>query len=438
MEIALLTRPLLPHVTLFAALVLALSAPPATAAGPKKKPRPADVVQSGPAQPPAAAASLDKEAQAKRRPKVYLTVFNNGYAGDPLPKDPEKFEKLLKTITSEGNFNAVMCRYSEDREALCKKYGVLMVVDLLADGYHVFKDPAECEHLCRQLRGNPTVAAYHLWSDRFGKSGPGRARDIDNVHQWDPTHATYSGTYQTGGMYSLAKSDFIAYYDFSWKRGPHKNFSNLLTAWSVAKMYDNRIGRYVETDPGRTDEGNYCRSLYLQNTSIACGLKCCLWFIGSRIMDMNSLEFNGLGKQVARVNAWTKPLWSEIPRLGLPLAIYSTPITKDSSNHDVPAEAGKHAMPPGLETHGFPKDFWLQPLSGEFAMGVCKYDGAIDAAYVANHNAYADQDVKLKVAEGKHPRIFNRQSGKYEDLPVVDGAIAFTLEKAGGQLLLFP
>ena len=56
---------------------------------------------------------IDKEAQAKRRPNVYLTVFNNGYAGDPLPEEAEKFEKLLKTITSEGNFNAVMCRYSD-------------------------------------------------------------------------------------------------------------------------------------------------------------------------------------------------------------------------------------------------------------------------------------------------------------------------------------
>jgi hypothetical protein len=239
-------------------------------------------------------------------------------------------------------------------------------------------------------------------------------------------------------MSYLAKSDFIAYYDFSWKRGPHKNFSNLLTAWSLAKLHDNRIGRYVETDPGRPGEGNYLRSLYLQNTSIACGLRCCLWFIGSRIMDMNTLEFNQLGKDAAKVNAWTKPLWSEIPRLGLPTAIYSTPISKDSGNHDLPAEGGALKMPPGLEGHDFPKDFWLQPVRGEFVMGISKYDGSCDGAYVANHNAYAEQDVKLKVAKGRHARIFNRRSGKFEDLPVVNGTIAFKLEKAGGQLLLFP
>lgn len=381
---------------------------------------------------------IDKEAQTKRRPKIYLTVFNNGYGGDPMPKEPEKFEKLLKTIASEGNFNAVMCRYSADREALCKKYNVLMVVDLLADGHHVYKNPKECEQLCGQLRGNTTVAAYHLWSDRFGKTGPGRMRDIDNVHQWDPIHATYSGTYQTAGMNHLVMSDFVGYYDFSWKRGPHKNFSNLLTAWTVAKTHDNRIGRYVETDPGQPGEGNYLRSLYLQNTSIACGLKCCLWFIGSRVMDMNKLEFNELGKDVAKVNAWTKPLWAEIPKLGLPIAIYSTSITKDFNNREVPDEAGKHKMPPGLETHEIPKDFWLQPVSGEFAMGVFRYDGQSDAVYLANHNAYAEQDVKLKVVKPTHPRIFNHQSGKYEEVPVVDGTIGFKLEKAGGRLVLFP
>ena len=95
-------------------------------------------------------------------------------------------------------------------------------------------------------------------------------------------------------------------------------------------------------------------------------------------------------------------------------------------------------MPPGLDGHEFPKDFWLQPLGGEFVMGVFEYDGSKDAVYLANHNAYAEQDVKLKVAKAAHPQIFNRQSGKYEDLPVVNGTISFKLEKAGGQLLLFP
>ena len=56
----------------------------------------------------------------------------------------------------------------------------------------------------------------------------------------------------------------------------------------------------------------------------------------------------------------------------------------------------------------------------------------------ADNTAYLEQDVKLTVSTPTHPRIFDRQAGKYEDLPVVHGAIRFKLEKAGGQLLLLP
>jgi hypothetical protein len=382
--------------------------------------------------------SFDRQAQAKRRPNIYLTVFNNGYGGDPMPQEAENFERLLKVITEQGHFNAVMCKHSPQREALCKKYGVLMVVDLLADGHHVYKNPKEAESLCTSLRNNPTVVAYHLWSDRFGKTGSGRARDVNTVHQWDPTHATYSGTYQNEQIRYLTDSDFVSYYDFCWSRGTHKNFPNLLGAWNTAKGNDNRVGRYIEADAGQAGKGNYNRALYTQNTSIACGLRACLWFIGSRIMDMNTIELNALGQDIAKTNAWTKPLWSELPKLGLPTAIYSTPVTKDCNNGDVPPAAdGKPVMPPGLENNAFPKDFWIQPLSGEFVAGVSKYDGATDAIYVANHNAYSEQNVKLMLSKPVKVRLFDRQAAKYRDLEVKDAAIQFKLEPAGGQLVLF-
>ncbi|MBL7221508.1 MAG: hypothetical protein ISS69_15460, partial [Phycisphaerae bacterium] len=96
---------------------------------------------------------IDKKAQAARRPKTYIAIFINGYAGDPMPKEPAEFEKLLKAITVEGHFNAVLCKYTLQREALCKKYKVLMVVDLLADGLHVYRNPKECEVLLKKLRG---------------------------------------------------------------------------------------------------------------------------------------------------------------------------------------------------------------------------------------------------------------------------------------------
>jgi hypothetical protein len=389
------------------------------------------------AQDPSAPPPIDKEAQAKRRPQMYLTVFNNGYGDDALPKEPAQFEKLVRTISTQGKFNAIMCTYSAERLEICKKRGIKMIVDLLAPEHHLYKNAKACEELCIRLRNDPTVVAYHLWADKFGKQGAGRARDINNIHQWDPTHATYTGTYMNGGIGHLAASDFISYYDFAWKRGIQKNFPHLLGAWNQAKIHDNRLGRYVECDAGLPGKGNFNRSLYTQNTSIACGLRAVLWFIGSGQMNMQSLEFNEAGLDAAKVNAWLKPLWLEIPKLGLPTAIYATPLTKDSNDRPV-VSTGQPVYAPGLESCAIPADFWIQAVSGEFVMGVSKYDGtATDAIYLANLNAYNGQDVKLKLTKPLKASIFSRESGKYVELKQSDGQIGFKLEPGGGALVRF-
>jgi len=114
-----------------------------------------------------AESAVDRRAQTQRRPATYLAIFQNGYGGDPLPEDPAEFEELLKVLRDQGHFNAILCKYSPQREALCKEHSMRMVVDLLADGHHVYRNPKECEALLKTLRGNDTVVAYHLWSDRF-------------------------------------------------------------------------------------------------------------------------------------------------------------------------------------------------------------------------------------------------------------------------------
>lgn len=379
----------------------------------------------------------DDAARQKRRPNAYLAIFINGYGGDHLPPDEAGFEKLLGAIAGEGHFNAVLCSYSPQREQLCRKHGVGMVVDLLADP-HVYKSPKECEELLRKLRGNPTVVAYHLWSDRFGKTGEGRERDIENVHAWDPTHPTYSGTYQNEGLRHLAKSDFISYYDFSWKRGPQKNFVNLLAAWNAARTHDARLGRYCETDAGLAGKGNPNRLLYVQTTSIACGLRASMWHIGSRVMDMKTLTFNQYGKDLAWVNAFLKPMRTEIAKIGLPTAIYSTAVTTDPNHRPIETAAGKRAMPPGLENNGFPADFWIQPAGGEFVMGVSKYDNSSrEVVFIANHDAYAEQNVALKLTRPAKASPFRREMARYEPLEVKEGRIAFKLDAAGGAIVLF-
>jgi len=381
--------------------------------------------------------SVNKDMQAKRSPKTYMAIFINGYGSDVLPQDPAQFEKLLESITGEGHFNAVLCKYTPEREALCKKHNVLMVVDLLSEP-HVYKNPAECEKLLKTLQNNQTVAAYHLWADRFGKMGDGRARDIDNVHKWDPTHATYTGTYQSGGINYLARSDFISYYDFAWKRGPDKNFPNLLAAWNTARVHDNRLGRYCMTDAGLAGKGNYNRLLYTQTTSIACGLRAAMWHIGSAIMNMNDFKFNDYGKDLSQVNSWIEPMRSEIAKIGLPTAIYSTSWTCDWNNRPVQPAEGQKAMPPGLDKNAFPADFWIQPLKGEFVMGVSKYNNtSSDVLFVANHNAYAEQNVTLKLIRAAKPRIFNRSTRSYQGAEVKDGSFSFKLEPAGGAIVLF-
>jgi len=382
-------------------------------------------------------AAVAEDASSRRRPGSYLAIFINGYGGDHLPREAEKFDKLLTAITREGHFNAILCQYSPEREELCRKHGAAMVVDLLADP-HVYKSPDPCQALLKRLRGNATVAAYHLWSDRFGSTGPGRARNIDNVHAWDPTHATFSGTYKADGIGYLAKSDFVSYYDFSWKRGPDKNFPHLLAAWKAASAHDGRLGRYCESDAGLAGKGNPNRLLYIQTTSIACGLRAAMWHIGSRIMNMETFRFNQYGLDLASVNAYLKPMREEIAKIGLPKAIYSTPITMDANHRPVEAKDGKQPMPPGLENHAFPGDFWIQPAGGEFVMGVSKYDGGgKDVVFIANHDAYGEQNVVLKLGRAAKPRLFNRATGKYEPLTISDGKISFKLDPAGGAIVLF-
>jgi hypothetical protein len=390
--------------------------------------------RAGAAEEAAKAAERRAAMKRTRRPAEFFSVFNFGYAGDNMPKEPERFEKLVKRISEEGRYNAILCKYTDNRAAICKQYGVKIMVDLLVAGHHVFKQPEKCEALCRKLRDNPVVLAYHLWSDRFGSRREGRRRDVRNVHEWDPTHPTYIGTYRADGMAFLAESDFISYYDFHWKRGPHKNFSHLLTAWRIAKANDGRIGRFVSTDPafGKTGAGNIARHRYTLNTSIACGLKGCLWFVGSRTMNAKTLEWKGLGLDVNKVLAEIMPLKDEIPKLGNPVAIYSTPITRTLKNRPVP---GKSVMPPGLQRHTFPGDFWIRPAGGEFVMGVFKYADGGDAVFVANHNAYAEQDVKLTLPGEVKASLFDRKEGEWRPLEKADGVVGFKLAAGGGELL---
>ena len=396
---------------------------------------------------PCGAAAAEKAAEAgkadkkhdpikpKLHPAEFFSVFSFGSGADSMPRKPERFEKLVKRISEEGHHNAILCKYTDERAAICKKYGVKIMVDLLAREHHVFKAPRGCEVLCEDLQGNPVVLAYHLWSDRVGAGGEERRRDIRNVREWDPKHPTYAGTYAGDGMEFLAESDVISYQDFHWRRGLRKNFVHLSAAWRIARANGSRIARVVASDPafGKIGARNRARHRYTLNTSIAFGLKGCVWG-GPRTMNAKTLEWTAVGLDVNKVLAEIMPLRREIAKIGNPVAVYSTPVTRTAKHRPVP---GGKMMPEGLVKRAFPAGFWIQPESGEFVMGVFRYANGQGAAFVANHNACVGQDVVLRFRGQMQVSLFGRKKGDWRVLDVADGSVRFKLGAGGGELLRF-
>jgi hypothetical protein len=380
--------------------------------------------------------AADLEKQRCPRPAEFALVFSRGYAGDDMPKEDDRFEELLRKI-KDGGFNTIHCTYTPKRLELCKKHGIKMMVDLLSvQDHHVYQSPEKAKAVCEKLRNNPDVWGYNVWNDIFGKSVEGRKRDINSVREWDPTHPAFSGTYRTGGMNRLTNPDVFGYYNFHWKRGVNQQFPHLLQYSQWASERNAVFYRWLETDAGQAGKGNFNRSLYSVNTSIACGLKGVLWFLGTSLMNPKTLEYTTNGTDITKVNKEILPLAKEIAKIGNPIAIHSTPMTRTVNNQELP-DGKKELMPPGLEGHAFPADFWARPVSGEFLAGVFKYGADQDALFLANHNAYAGQEVRLKLAGERKAELFNRREGKWQALKVKDGILDVSLPPAGGELLRF-
>jgi hypothetical protein len=377
-------------------------------------------------------ANLGKQRCPK--PVEFALVFSFGYAGDHLPSDDTRFDQLLQTIREAG-FNTIHCIYTDRRLELCKKRGIKMMVDLLAEQHHVYQSPAKARAVCEKLRDHPAAWGYNIWNDSFGKSGAGRRRDVNAVRQWDPTHPAYVGTYRTHGMSELVNADIIGYYDFHWKRGTGQHFPHLLAYRSWAREHDAWFYTWLSATSGQAGKGNFNRCLYSANTGIACGLKGILWFLGPALMNSTTQEWTEAGRDVARVNKEVLPLARELAKLGNPSAVYSTPITRTLNNEPLP-DGRNEALPPGLGNNAFPKDFWIQPAGGEFLLGVFQDDRKRDLIFLANHNAYAAQDVALRVSREVVVRLFNRREGRWQPLAVGGGVVRLRLGPAGGELLL--
>ncbi len=377
----------------------------------------------------ALSADVAPERQRAPKPSAVALVFSAGYAGDHLPKDDARFEKLLIAIKA-GGFNTVHTTYTKARVALCKKHGVKLMVDLLAPEHHVYNSPEKCKTVCEALKGEAAVWGYNIWNDPVRKTSPGRQRDILNVRKWDPTHPAYSGTYRTDGMGSITAADVIGYYDFHWKRGLGQHLPHTARFLGWAREREAWWGCWLSATSGIAGKGNFNRSLYSANTALASGCKVILWFLATDLMDLDRLEWKEAGKDILKVHAEIAPLCAEMARLGLPKAVYSTPATKTANNEAIPAAA----LPGG--TTAFPKGLWLTVSAGEVLVG--DYAGEKPGVvFVANHNAYAGQAVELRVKDGTKAELFGRKESKWLPLEAKGGVVKFRLAPAGGELVRF-
>ncbi|MCE9547699.1 MAG: hypothetical protein K8T25_19690 [Planctomycetia bacterium] len=378
------------------------------------------------------------EELAKQRapkPKEFGNVFSYGYAGDQMPKEPEKFDELLQKMKKLG-FNVVHCTYTPERVAACQKNGVQMMVDLLSvEDHHIYRSADKAKAVCEKLRGNPAVWGYNIWNDPIGKMYAGRVRDINNVRTWDPTHPAYCGDGNgTFHVKNLSNADILGYYDFHWQRGLGKNLANLQTLLGHSRNFNANYYTWLAAGAGSPGDQNVRRTLWSVNSGLACGLKGILWFLATPIIDPKTLAPGPLEPDFIKINAQLMPLSAEIIAIGLPTAVYGSNVTKTLD--DQPLPDGKTTMTaPGLTA--VPADFWAQPTHGDVILGVFKNPAGQDALFVSNYNAYAPQQVTLKLSKLVKASMFSRKEGKYLPLEVKDHAISFPLEGGAGELIRF-
>jgi hypothetical protein len=362
-------------------------------------------------------------------PSEFASIFSFGYLNDIMPKTEEDFEKLLVTI-KEGGFNVVHCAYTDWRLELCRKHGVKMMIDLLAPPYRFFTNPDGVQALCIKLRNDEAVWGYNLWNDKFGsrgEHGPGLNQRVVRIRTWDPTHPTFVGTYLHIGMGAVTDADAIGYYDYHWTRGRQKHFPYLMQYHHWAVQRRAIFCRWVAVKTAKSAEEIYRRDLFTINTSIACGLKGALWFLGQDMLAAKAMGWSPAGQAVCRVNREVMPLKALIMKIGNPVDVYSTliPIKTD----DKPDPVNK--------LHGFPKDFWLQPAGGHFLLGIFKDAEKRDYAFIANHDHTAAHDVTLAASKPVKVEMFDRKGSQWRPIEVKDGKFSLRLEISAGELLRF-
>ena len=367
-----------------------------------------------------------------RTPSEFAIIFVAGYAGDHLPQDAAKFEAVVKAC-KEAHYNVILTKYTDERAEICRRHGMKLIPDMLVPDHHIYRNVEGAEALGKRLRDSDVVYAYHLWSDRVGGTVAGRSRDIANMRRWDPNHPAYVGDYRASAIGALENPDIIGYYDFHWSRGGLYRYLN--RAMDAARKHDVPFLKYADPTPGQPGQGNYNRALFTLSQSAVFGLRGYMYhYRGNVHLNLDTAEWGIVGEDLKRVNAHLAPLGPKLMQLGNPLAVYSTPCTKDAKDRPV----DRPAVPAGLNP--IPDDFWARISRGEVLVGDYRYPSGPDgrkALLLANHNAYQPQSVEFTLAspDGATVMHFDRDEGDWKPLTPAAGVWRLTVAPAGLELI---
>jgi len=278
------------------------------------------------------------------------------------------------------------------------------------------------KYICGKVRGSKGVWGYGLYYDA-GTNGSYLNHAIEKLRTWDPTHVSFVGSYRHGGLETVTiNPGCYGWYDFHWQRGLLWHYLDMMVVHDICKRRGAIMANYPQYSGLKQD-------LFTLNQCIAAGAKMTIWFIGGP-MSRDTYVWND-NQDLVRIAAEIRPLYKELMLIGSPSAFYSTPVNKTPDNKPVPAPAVPRWFKP------FPADCWVQPVSGEAMIGLFKYADGTDALYVANHNAFAPQEMKLKFNRPGALKVllFDRKQGSWKPLEVTDNTVNFTLDAAGGELL---
>lgn len=382
----------------------------------------------------------DKKPALPAAPKEFAFTLSNGYGeGDHFSNDPRVFENLLVNMKKSG-FNTIHCIYRDWRVELCRKHGVKMMIDVLAwkeGGGTDIRKPDQREavkKICLKVRGDDAVWGYNLWNETLAFFGNPDGKNVDAyvamLKEWDPTHPVWLGTRTVS--YANApkeKPGVHGYYDYPWQRGFLYHFADLQWYYKYVPSQDGYIGRWEQGS-------NYNWNSYSLNTSIAFGTKVFIWFIGGPFDKEGNVDPKHRFHHLVKVGQETHHLYPELGKIGRPVEVFSTATTKthDNKNRDEKDQAKDKGVPWRLPA--FPDGYWFQVHGGEILAGFFRYPSGEHAVYVANHNAFAKQDVVFSVTDkATRLEMLDRATGKWRELRPNANRYSFELRPGGGELL---